>query len=102
MPRALYGGLSQVCLFCSGNVDGKKDNLAPENYDAYVDYLTEVVGFYKHEMNMTFRTIEPFNEPFSTNWHAGNAQEGCHYDPSTQDIILQANDFPQMLIKCRQ
>lgn len=44
-------------------MDGKLDNLAPENYDAFVDYLTEVVGFYKFEMNMTFRTIAPFNEP---------------------------------------
>ncbi|DBA75930.1 hypothetical protein WJX79_010130 [Trebouxia sp. C0005] len=73
----------------SGNADGHKDNLAPENYDAFVDYLTEVVGYYRHEMNFTFRTVEPFNEPFSWNWHAGNDQEGCHYDPSTQDIILQ-------------
>ena len=76
-------------VLCSGNADGHKDNLAPENYDAFVDYLTEVVGYYRHEMNFTFRTVEPFNEPFSWNWHAGNDQEGCHYDPSTQDIVLQ-------------
>lgn len=78
-------------MSCSGNVDGKQDNLAPENYTAFVDYLTEVVGFYKHEMNLTFRTIEPFNEPNAGSWRAGNTQEGCHYDPSTQDIILQAS-----------
>ena len=78
-------------LPCSGNVDGKLDNLAPENYDAYVDYLTEVVGYYRHELNLTFRTIEPFNEPSAGSWRASGGQEGCHYDPSTQDIILQAS-----------
>ena len=85
----LTANTNALCLGCSGNVDGHKDNLAPENYDAYVDYLTEVVGYYRHEMNLTFRTIEPFNEPTSWNWHAGNDQDGCHYDGSTQDIILQ-------------
>ena len=78
-------------MYCSGNADGSKDNLAPENYDAYVDYLTEVVAYYKHEMNFTFRTIEPFNEPSSSSWYLGYDQEGCHYDPATQDTILQAS-----------
>lgn len=78
-------------LPCSGNVDGKLDNLAPEHYDDFVDYLTEVAAFYKYEMNMTFRTIAPFNEPSAGSWYAGNVQEGCHYDPSTQNIILQAS-----------
>lgn len=86
--------MSAVCLsqwrsLCSGNIDGHDDNLAPENYTAFVDYLTEVVSYYRHELNFTFQTVEPFNEPFSWNWRAGNDQEGCHYDPSTQDIILQ-------------
>lgn len=78
-------------MLCSGNVDGHLDNLSPDYYDAYVDYLTEVVGFYRQEMNLTFRTIDPFNEPSASNWQAGNDQEGCHYDRSTQDIILQVS-----------
>ncbi|DBA70019.1 TPA: hypothetical protein ACH3X2_012319 [Trebouxia sp. C0005] len=73
----------------SGNVNGASDNLAPANYDAFVDYLTEVVQYYREEMNITFRTVEPFNEPSSTEWQLGNTQEGCHYSPLTQDTILQ-------------
>lgn len=89
------------CLSCSGNVDGHKDNLAPENYDAFVDYLTEVVGYYRHEMNFTFRTVEPFNEPYAWNWQKGNFQEGCHYDPSTQDIILQVRAvLHSLVVRC--
>lgn len=79
-----------ICeLRCSGNVNGTSDNLAPANYDAFVDYLTEVVQYYREEMNITFRTVEPFNEPSSTEWQLGNVQEGCHYNPLTQDSILQ-------------
>lgn len=73
----------------SGNVNGTSDNLAPANYDAFVDYLTEVVQYYREEKNITFRTVEPFNEPSSTEWQLGNIQEGCHYNPLTQDSILQ-------------
>jgi len=54
-----------------------------------VDYLTEVVQYYREEMNITFRTVEPFNEPSSTEWQLGNIQERCHYDLLTQDSILQ-------------
>lgn len=82
-----------VALVCSGNVGGA-DNLAPAYYDAYVDYLTEVVQYYRDEMNITFSTVEPFNEPSSRGWQLGNVQEGCHYDASTQRTILQACNCP--------
>lgn len=73
----------------SGNVKGA-DNLAESSYDAYVDYLTEVIAFYRDEANITFSTIEPFNEPSSTAWFQGNIQEGCHYEVATQRAVLQA------------
>ena len=80
-----------LCSYCSGNTDGTKDNLPPENYDAYVDYLTEGVSVYWHKWNITFRTLEPFNEPSASYWHAGNKQEGCHFEPAAQVIILQVH-----------
>ena len=71
---------------------GGADNLAPAYYDAYVEYLTKVVQYYRDELNITFSTVEPFNEPSSKAWQLGNAQEGCHYDASTQRSILQVRD----------
>ena len=82
--------LTGVIVTCSGNVDGASDNLATTSYDAYVDYLTNVILYYRDEMNITFSTVEPFNEP-SSSWQLGNNQEGCHYDVSTQRIILQVS-----------
>ena len=78
-------------IVCSGN-EGGADNLAPAYYDAYVDHLTEVVRHYQDDLNITFSTVEPFNEPSSKVWQQGNVQEGCHYDASTQRTILQVHD----------
>ena len=76
--------------------------MAPTYYDTYVDYLTEVVQYYRDEMNITFRTVAPFNEPSSRVWRLGNTQEGCHYDASTQRIILQACLLPNCQPHCRE
>lgn len=84
-------------LVCSGNLKGA-DNLAPEYYDAYVEYLTEVVQHYRDEMNTTFGTVAAFNEPSSRVWQLGNPQEGCHYEASTQRTILQAGQVADPVV----
>ncbi|KAK9790933.1 hypothetical protein WJX73_002148 [Symbiochloris irregularis] len=75
----------------SGSVQGKAghDNLAPERYDDFIHYLVTVVRWYHEKHQLTFRTLDPFNEPDTTYWWAGNNQEGCHFDPATQNVILQ-------------
>ncbi|CAG8476622.1 20468_t:CDS:10 [Gigaspora margarita] len=63
-------------------------------------YLTEVVKWYKEEQGLTFRTLEPFNEPTTGLWHElvqnshntlsiqTGSQEGCTYNYSTMVKVI--------------
>ncbi|CAL8471754.1 g11296 [Coccomyxa elongata] len=72
----------------SGNVFPWLDNLQLRYQDQFVHYLAEVVRWYHDTHGLTFRTIAPFNEPNTIYWWAGNNQEGCHFDVSTQNTII--------------
>lgn len=75
---------------CSGgNVDPMKDNLKPEYYDAFCDYLIDVCKYYKSEFGIEFKTLEPFNESTSGYWNYMGSQEGCHFEPETQMKIIR-------------
>ncbi|MET0791716.1 MAG: glycoside hydrolase [Polyangiaceae bacterium] len=73
----------------SGNTDGS-NNLLDDSYDAFADYLTEVVKHYHDSFGITFRTLEPLNEPNANWWKSNGGQEGCHFSPSNQQTIIQA------------
>jgi O-glycosyl hydrolase len=73
----------------SGNTDGS-NNLKDDSYDAFADYLTEVVKHYRDSFGITFRTLEALNEPNATWWTANGGQEGCHFSPSNQQTIIKA------------
>ena len=73
----------------AGNEDPRKDNLKPEYYEAFCDYLLDVCKHYKDEYDIDFKTLEPFNEPISAYWNALGSQEGCHFDPETQMTIIR-------------
>jgi len=76
-----------VCA--AGNVDPLKDNLKPEYYEAFCDYLVDVCRFYKKQYGIEFRTLEPFNESTSNYWYNQGSQEGCHFQPETQMKIIR-------------
>ncbi|WP_202078998.1 glycoside hydrolase [Caldalkalibacillus salinus] len=69
----------------SGN--GREDNLRPEYAEAFAEYLTEVVKHYDEHWDVTFRTLNPFNEP-SHYWQERGRQEGAHFDVATQEQII--------------
>ena len=73
----------------SGSSDGS-NNLKDDSYDAFADYLTEVVLHYRDEFGITFRTLEPLNEPNANWWKSNGSQEGCHFSPSNQQTIIRA------------
>ena len=73
----------------AGHHDRKSDNLCPECYGEFADYLIDVCRHYKDEYGIEFRTLEPFNEPMTDYWYAGGEQEGCHFDVGSQIDFLK-------------
>lgn len=73
----------------AGSADGT-NNLKDDSYDAFADYLTEVVKHFKDTWGITFRTLEPLNEPNASWWKENNTQEGCHFSPSNQETLIRA------------
>lgn len=75
----------------SGSVSGAANggnNLKPDYYDDFADYLTEVVKHFRDQWGIAFDTVTPLNEPVSTWWKQGNDQEGMHFDRAEQNTIL--------------
>lgn len=54
--------------------------------------LRKVCAWYQTEHGITFRTLEPFNEPLTDYWHALGSQEGCHFSTETQITLLRMLD----------
>ncbi|SFD53668.1 O-Glycosyl hydrolase [Paenibacillus catalpae] len=76
----------------SGSVTGAVDggnNLREDSYEEFADYLTEVVKHYKEVHGITFRTLNPLNEPVSNWWRKGNIQEGAHFSIDKQMEIIK-------------
>ena len=72
----------------SGGVNGA-DNLKSDYFDDFADYLSEVAKHFKEEWGITFRTIEPFNEPSAGWWKANGDQEGCGFKNKQSEMIVE-------------
>ena len=72
----------------SGSSDGS-DNLKPDYFDDFADYLSEVALHFKTEWGITFRTVEPFNEPSAGWWKANGGQEGCGFKNNQSKMIVE-------------
>jgi len=101
LKEAMNAGADQVEAFSnsppywmtvSGSVTGSRtgytNNIAPSEYENFAHYLATVVEHFAQDWGITFRTLEPFNEPVSTWWKFGGTQEGCHISNVAQAKIL--------------
>jgi O-glycosyl hydrolase len=52
-----------------------KSNLAPEQYEAYADFLCNSLDYFS-KINLPFAYVSPFNEP-EWSWCRKDGQEGC-------------------------
>jgi O-glycosyl hydrolase len=73
----------------SGNTDGS-NNLRSDSYGPFASYLAEVVKHFRDSFGISFRTLEPLNEPNATWWTANGGQEGCHFDGASQQTLIKA------------
>ncbi|RYC62423.1 Glucosylceramidase [Xylaria longipes] len=73
----------------SGSDDGSSDNLQTWNHQQFAVYLANIAQYAKDNWEITFNSVEAFNEP-SANWWNGKSgtQEGCHFDVATQQDVL--------------
>ncbi|KAJ7164891.1 endo-beta-1,6-galactanase [Mycena filopes] len=73
----------------SGSQSGSTDNLESWNYDQHAIYLANIAAFAKAHWNVTFTSVEAFNEPSATYWVGPTGtQEGCHFDVSTMSTVI--------------
>lgn len=93
---AVFEAFSNSCPYymtysgcCAGNTDAGSDNLRPEYYEEFANYLVDVCAHYKETYGIEFKTLEPFNESQTSYWGAGGGQEGCHFDLSSQIAFLE-------------
>ena len=72
----------------SGSNDGS-DNLKEDYFDDFADYLSEVALHFKTDWGLTFRTVEPFNEPSAGWWKSNGGQEGCGFKNNQSKMIVE-------------
>ena len=73
----------------SGANDPKHSNLRDDCCDDFAAYLADVVKHFRDDWGITFRTIDPFNEPMADWWKAKKSQEGCRIELETQARIVK-------------
>ncbi len=95
-PDAVFEAFSNSAPYwmtysgCSaGNHKATNDNLKPENYGIFCDYLVDVCKHYKDVYGIEFKTLEPFNEPVTNYWKYMGSQEGCYFSASSQINLLR-------------
>lgn len=68
---------------CTGGaVIPSDNNLKPECYGDFANYLAHVSKYINDELNISVNSVSPINEPDTNYWGANSEkQEGCHTDP---------------------
>ncbi|GAA3345043.1 hypothetical protein GCM10020358_50640 [Amorphoplanes nipponensis] len=67
---------------------GGGPNLQSWNHSQHAAHLAIVARRARDNWGVSFRTVDPFNEPSSNWWRADGTQEGCYIDAATQRSVL--------------
>jgi O-glycosyl hydrolase len=71
----------------SGAKVGHQDNLRPDMYGSFVNYLAAVLKHFREVEGIRFESLEPFNEP-DGGWAARGRQEGNSASYSSQNALI--------------
>jgi O-glycosyl hydrolase len=71
----------------SGAQVGHQDNLRPDMYQSFVNYLATVVKHFRDQEGIRFESVEEFNEP-DGGWAARGRQEGNGASYSSQNALI--------------
>lgn len=77
---------------CStGNFKSDENNIRPEEYAAFAEYMAHVASYMTKKLGLKVRSVSPMNEPNTNYWPAMNyKQEGCHIDAGqAQSTLLE-------------
>jgi O-glycosyl hydrolase len=71
----------------SGSTVARQDNLRPEMYQNFVNYLATVVKHFRDAEGIRFESVEAFNEP-DIGWTARGRQEGNSASFASQNALI--------------
>jgi O-glycosyl hydrolase len=72
----------------SGATVAHQDNLRPDMYESFANYLATVVKHFRDVERIKFDSLEAFNEPDSGSWLAGGSQEGHAASYASQNALI--------------
>lgn len=67
-----------------------KENIQPWNIPRHALYMATIAKWAKDHWNITFDSVNPFNEPSGSSWTSSGTQEGCRFYIPTQSTIILA------------
>lgn len=73
----------------AGSNTGSDENLQSWNRRNHSVYLATVAQHAKEHWGVEFSSVEPLNEPVTNWWKSTGTQEGCHFDSTTQELVVQ-------------
>ncbi len=74
----------------SGGHDSGKNNILPESFDKFADYLAKVTAYIQNDLGIKVDSLSPMNEPNTDFWGYEGTQEGCHIDSKDHSALILA------------
>lgn len=74
----------------SGGKDSNVNNIEPENFGKFGEYLATVTDYIQNVLGIKVDSVEPFNEAVTNFWGYEGTQEGCHIDAEDHSALIMA------------